>query len=452
MLYNGNADSLPLKTIPLYISRTDKEGRFTLRNLAKGSYKIFALKDANTNFRFDQPTESIAFLDSLITPTVILNPVDTTKPATDSLRVTRDSLPATKDSLPVKKDSLPQKSLYRYLPDSLELRLFTENRSNPYFSGSDRSRRDQFRLKFNEKIDSLDMEFLNLPLDSLAVSLEWTGDSDTIDFWIMNKEMASRDSMTAILSYPGYDSLESPIRKTDTTKLRYRPAAPSGKAGTAQKKEFSVTSSIDKTKTLEFNDPVIFTATLPFVKIDTSLIRLTTGKDSVGRRLEYKLFADTLKGLVLNGLPINQTHPRIVKMAAGLSADSLYRLTLLPGAFTGINGQKSDTLDIRFKMKNQDQYGSVILSLPDLREPAIIELLDSKNKVVSRRFMSSQGTTGFHLLPPGKYSARLIFDTNNNHRWDTGRYGTHVQPERVISFSKELNLKANWEMSETWQW
>jgi uncharacterized protein (DUF2141 family) len=474
MLYSGTADSLPLKTIPLYISRTDKEGKFTLRNLAGGSYKIFALKDGNTNYRFDVPTEAVAFSDSLITPSVALAPVpDTAKPARDSLNPVRDSvskpkkdlskaknkIKAVKDKVkPVKDttnqvqqpaDTLQPKSKYIFKPDNIELHLFTEVRPNQYLSGSDRIRRDQIRLKFNEKIDSLNLEFLNLPKDSIAVSLEWSGDPDTLDFWILNKSMATLDSLSAILRFPAYDSVERPTTKTDTVRLRYR-AVP--KPASAPKNEFFVSVSVEKNKSLDFGQPLVFTTSLPYVQMDTSLIRLVSGKDSAARKVPYTLIPDTLKGFVLNGFPIIQPHPRIVTLNAGFAADTSYRLVLLPGAFKGIEGQKNDSVDIRFKMKNRDQYGTIKIALPDLKGPAIVQMMDPRGKVFATKLMTGVGTATFDLLPPGKYTVQLVFDTNSNGRWDTGRYKYHIQPEKVITFSKELNLKANWEVSETWQW
>jgi len=446
MLYNGNADSLPLKTIPLYLSRTDKEGKFILKNLAGGSYKIFALKDGNNNLMFDQPAEAVAFLDSLITPTVVAAPaIDSVIPAKDSINPVRDTANPAKHL----SDSLPKKPKFLFKPENIELRLFTEAKPNQYLAGTDRLRRDQIRIKFNEKIDSLGFEFLNLPMDSVAVSLEWPGDPDTLDFWIMNRSIASRDSITAILVYRAYDSIERPYAKTDTVKLRYRAIA---KPAAAPKNEFIVSVSVERTKTLDYGQPLIFTTSLPYVQMDTRLIRLVSGKDSIARKVVFKMIPDTLKGLVMNGLPIIQVHPRIINMEAGFSADTSYRLTLLPGAFTGIADQKNDSLDIRFKMKNRDQYGSVKIALPDLKGPAIIELIDARSKIAATRLLNGPGTAVFDLLAPGKYTARLTFDTNRNGRWDTGRYIRHIQPEKVISFTKELNLKANWEVSETWKW
>jgi hypothetical protein len=478
MLYAGTADSLPLKSIPLYISRTDKEGRFLLRNLASGSYKIFALKDGNNNYLFDQPTESVAFLDSLITPSVIrdtthpavpekdtLAPADTLKAAGEKtagakgrLKDLRGKMKQMREKSPAKRDTLAKADSvleevnrhpgFRYLPDSLIMRMFTEVKPNQYLSGSDRLRRDEFRLQFNQPVDSLTLEFLNQPNDSVPVTLEWTGDPDTIDFWLPGPGEAL-DSLTAIIEFKGYDSLERRVPRIDTVKLRYRPPA---KAAAGAKKDFSVSASVQSTKTLEYGQQVVMTTSLPYLELDTSRILLVSGKDSLARPVPYHLFSDTLSGWVLNGMPVRQPEPRILKLAAPFLADSAYRLTLLPGAFTGLSGQKSDSLDVRFKMKSRDQYGTLKMEISGIEGPVIVELLGPGGKsVVASRRLGSPGTAVFDILPPGKYSARLIIDSNNNGRWDTGRYIRHIQPETVIPFPKEINLKANWDVTEPWK-
>ena len=63
-----NLDSLPMTVAPNYITKTDKEGQFSLNGLADKSYRVFALKDANANLYFDLPNESAAFLDTLVAP------------------------------------------------------------------------------------------------------------------------------------------------------------------------------------------------------------------------------------------------------------------------------------------------------------------------------------------------------------------------------------------------
>lgn len=66
MLYKNDNDSVPLKGLPDYFARTSDDGQFKISNISAGSFKIFALKDRNSNYLFDQPDEEIAFLNDPI--------------------------------------------------------------------------------------------------------------------------------------------------------------------------------------------------------------------------------------------------------------------------------------------------------------------------------------------------------------------------------------------------
>ncbi|MDX1666765.1 MAG: Ig-like domain-containing protein, partial [Saprospiraceae bacterium] len=66
MLYENTADSDVRSLRPFYFARTGKEGNFTIENIKPGIFKGFALKDANLNYRYDQPGEAIGFPDSLL--------------------------------------------------------------------------------------------------------------------------------------------------------------------------------------------------------------------------------------------------------------------------------------------------------------------------------------------------------------------------------------------------
>jgi len=43
----------------------------------------------------------------------------------------------------------------------------------------------------------------------------------------------------------------------------------------------------------------------------------------------------------------------------------------------------------------------------------------------------------------------LIEDLNNNNLWDTGNYLNRVKPEPVYYFPSELEVRANWDLNET---
>lgn len=62
LLYDQLEDSVPYLSRPRYVAITDKEGKFSIGNMAAGTYKVFAINDINGNYLFDLPNEQIAFL------------------------------------------------------------------------------------------------------------------------------------------------------------------------------------------------------------------------------------------------------------------------------------------------------------------------------------------------------------------------------------------------------
>ena len=66
LLYDQLTDSVPLKELPRYVAISDKEGAFSINNIAHGKYKFFAINDINGNYLFDLPNEEIAFKNELI--------------------------------------------------------------------------------------------------------------------------------------------------------------------------------------------------------------------------------------------------------------------------------------------------------------------------------------------------------------------------------------------------
>jgi uncharacterized protein (DUF2141 family) len=71
MLYEADStytDSIVYKEKPRYITNTlDSVTTFSIDNIKAGRYKLLALKDKNSNYKFDQKTEKIAFHEGFIT-------------------------------------------------------------------------------------------------------------------------------------------------------------------------------------------------------------------------------------------------------------------------------------------------------------------------------------------------------------------------------------------------
>jgi uncharacterized protein (DUF2141 family) len=66
MLYASKQDSVVRTQKPLYLSLTDKDGRFTMENVRSDTFSLFALEDVNFNYKFDLANERIGFPDSLL--------------------------------------------------------------------------------------------------------------------------------------------------------------------------------------------------------------------------------------------------------------------------------------------------------------------------------------------------------------------------------------------------
>ena len=130
--------------------------------------------------------------------------------------------------------------------------------------------------------------------------------------------------------------------------------------------------------------------------------------------------------------------------------NQVYQLVFLPQAVRDFFGNTNkDTLHYQLKTKAIKDYGTIELKLENPNEHQIIlELLDKKKEVIARRILMETSEIKYELLKPGVYMFRAIIDANNNRRWDTGNFLDKRQAEEVIYLPKELEVRANWVLSE----
>jgi hypothetical protein len=110
----------------------------------------------------------------------------------------------------------------------------------------------------------------------------------------------------------------------------------------------------------------------------------------------------------------------------------------------GSSLSKTDT--IHFNVKRETDYGSIRIRFQNLdssRNPILQVFLDDKEiesaPVINNEFRRK-------LYRPGAYQLRILYDTNQNGIWDTGRFfGTKKQPEIVYLIPKKVAIRANWD-------
>lgn len=65
-LYDRLDDTIVRKEKPFYFAKPDKEGNFVFRNIKADTFRLFAIKDENINYKYDLESERIAFLDTFV--------------------------------------------------------------------------------------------------------------------------------------------------------------------------------------------------------------------------------------------------------------------------------------------------------------------------------------------------------------------------------------------------
>ena len=128
-----------------------------------------------------------------------------------------------------------------------------------------------------------------------------------------------------------------------------------------------------------------------------------------------------------------------------------YQLKIDSAGIVGLYGLHINKVEQTLKVKKLDEYGTLLLNIKGADPHAIVELLDSSEKVLRQQSVTPEGTADFYYLAPNaKYYVRLFNDRNGNKVWDTGKFEEGIQPEEVYYLPKVWEMKANFEFEETW--
>jgi uncharacterized protein (DUF2141 family) len=129
---------------------------------------------------------------------------------------------------------------------------------------------------------------------------------------------------------------------------------------------------------------------------------------------------------------------------------SKYQVTALPGAITDLFEKTNDTIKQSLNTKSYADYGSIILTLRNVSSfPVLVQLTDEKGEVQHEKYSTNDSKFHFRFLKPGKYLVRVIFDDNENRKWDTGNYLKRIQPEEIQYYQDTIDVRSNWDMPET---
>ena len=443
-LYDDLSDSA-FRTKPmLRISRTDEQGHFVIKGVAPGEYRVYALQDADGDFKFTQSSEMIAFSHQTYTPSC----------APD---IRQDTI--WRDSLHI--DNILRVPYTHFYPDDVVMLAFQEVQTTRNLLKIERLEPNRFTMFFTYGDERLPViKGLNFDSDSAFV-IETSAKKDTITYWLRDTTLVNQDTLRMDLTYMMTDTLGMLVEQTDSA-LEVLAKTPYEKRQKQLKKEieewqkqqeklkkaeepydsiypikalepkYNVQSSMDPTGTIIIEMPT------PLASLDTAAIHLYSQIDTLWYRAPFEF---SRKDSTL----------RYYEIRADWQPEREYSLEIDSAAFVDIYGLVSNEFRLGIKVKSLDEYSTLVMQLSGIKDSNIVvQLLDKSESVVQQVKAEADGSAAFFYINPAVYYVRAFIDRNGNNLWDTGKYDEDLQPEDVYYYSRSIERKAKWDSTLQW--
>ena len=358
-------DSIVYKQTPRYVTNTlDSLKTFKLENLKAGKYLLVALKDYNSNNKFDPKKDKIGFYKEFITV-----PNDTVY-----------ELELFKEQLPFKAYKPTQASGNRLLLGYEGNLKIKENRPKIVLKNKDQILPTVITQL--PKKDSLQIWYKPIKTDSLAIEIAQNNYQKNFTFKVKDQ-------------------------KKDTLSIKI------GQQGSLREKDYF---------TLE--------SATPLMQFDKSKMSLVNKKsEAISFTTDYDEFLQLL-------------HLNFKR-----EADEEYQFLLKAGAVTDFFEKENDSLNFKINPNSLENYGNLIVNLQNVKRfPVIVELTNEKGEAIISAVTDKNTSLNFNLIQPAKYTLRAIYDDNKNGVYDPGNFLAKQYAEEVIYFSKEVDVRANWDV------
>jgi len=421
MVYSNQADSAFRTQVPLRVTKTDSKGHFSIKNLASGKYRLYALEDANRNYKFDQPGERIAWYPELVEPYI-------------GSRMRIDS---------VSSDSAVMVEEMAFLPDSLNLFIFQEENVEQYLKEQERSERNKVEFLFNKGLtEPLKVSVLNGNVADWMV-YEQSVKHDSVTLWIKDSALIKSDSLFLVVQYHILDSLKQTVLKSDTINAYFFDLSPSGnrKKKDKDKEEVKVIPSLKPgglKSSLEILEQLALVFPTPIERIEKTALHFYRMEDTIPVKQNFQLIQDSI---------------RIRRYVIDFDREpgTTYLFEADSAAFTDIYGLASDAIKQKVSVKAENKYGIFYVGIDHPKTNWLLEVLNKQEQIIRKSPVPAKGKIGFRFLRPGDYLLRVVEDNDGNGKWTTGDFAKGIQPEKVYYFPELINIRANWERMIPWR-
>ena len=405
LLYKDHADSAIFLHRPDAATKTDDWGFFSIRNIKDTIYRVYALKDANNNNKYEPDQESVAFLSEPFRPTTFFN----------------DSL------YEFKKFNMKDTALCLARKTDVELNVFREKPSRQYIVKKERVGLRTAFLTFmapNAKINS--MKFRGLPAEKLIS--QFNPQKDSLELWV-NDQRKMPDTLFLQINYDKTDSLGNLVPTDELVKL-------------SLDKKLRAELQKSSQRDVKHNDTIaVFKGT-----VDPT----TVEQYGFSVEFQYPLIKDAWDSLTFRSVNPRQQE-KMERYEVKQDPNNLRKYTIMPREklmtgfdyflkiphrkFRDVNGFWNDSTELKVTLPNDEKLSTISLEMNKVRHRYIIDLLSEKRDKVIRSFIiDNDQTVFFPYVKAGKYCVRITEDSNKNGLVDTGSILEHRQPEKVIFF------------------
>ena len=406
-LYENPTDSCMMNTLPSAITRSDDWGYFCVRNLKPVPYAIYAFADDIANHKYDIGNETVGFLDSMITPKIVMHP------------------------------DLPQLGIYDMKdtvaclmrPSEYTIYMFKEKGGLQYISNYKMYSKKGAYIKFNAA-DAIIENFDLVGVDTSKIIKQFNKKRDSLVFWI-NTTIKERDTLTLNIRYHKTDSLGNnvptdeqlfftpPIEKRDEGK-----PAKDDKGEPIRKDLLKFELKADPKMVeqegyvFEFSEPLLES------RFDTISLVSSTPK-GIKSDEKFTVRQDSTNVLRYILKPVN---PFVV--------GNDYIMRIPEFIFKDINGFTNDSLNNKLILPTSDKASSITLDIQNVNARYIVELVNDKGNKLYRRFIINKDSVLlFPYLDKGNYSIRITEDINSNEELDPGSVLEKRLPEMVRMYT-----------------
>ncbi|MEQ9285555.1 MAG: Ig-like domain-containing domain [Cyclobacteriaceae bacterium] len=411
-------DSLNLFTgKPRYFTQTDEEGHFQIENIKTGKYRLYAYEDQDKNLKNNPQKEKHGFI--------------------------ADTL-----DLYTSKDSL---SLTVQLIDASEPKFVRAKNTGQYFD-----------VLYNKYMESYDIRTIDTMRTRSIPAHSFFKENTIIRFYpdgsmpiekdSLQVQINSTDSLGNHLTDTVFVQFKSSKRKPETFNFSYTPDT-----------KFKIQNSI-KFK-LNFSKPIAHT-NYDSITIAYDTLQSLTIVDSIATWNINKTILTFETNLDKNYIP-NQM---LLLEQELLLEDSIARANqdpndttlatippvqfsplpnqilfkIKPAAFISIDQDTSEVSERKYEFLKPENTGQISGEIETTIPNFSLQLVDPKFNVIAQ--VRNETQFKFTYVPPGKYTFRMLVDSNNDGKWNPGNILKNIEPEPTVFYPETMDLKAGWEI------